>query len=109
MLPNITVDNNVQKHIEALQTNGYDDWKPGGVRHADWHARKERWKKGGAICMKQKMEQIRKANSIIYLDVDDNEGDYEVDEDAERFFAAVADLLPAVPAQNSRHSRRRLI
>ncbi|KAF9498052.1 hypothetical protein BDN71DRAFT_431502 [Pleurotus eryngii] len=41
MLPNITVDNNVQKHIEALQTNGYDDWKPGGVRHADWHARKE--------------------------------------------------------------------
>ncbi|KAL4258522.1 RING-type domain-containing protein [Pleurotus pulmonarius] len=107
MLPNITVDNNVQKHIEALQTNGYDDWKPGGVRHSDWHARKERWKKGGAILMKQKMEQIKKANSIIYLDADDNEGDDDSDYEEEGFYATMrADLLTAVRAQNSRQTRR---
>ncbi|KAF4605491.1 hypothetical protein EYR40_004275 [Pleurotus pulmonarius] len=66
-----------------------------------------RWKKGGAILMKQKMEQIKKANSIIYLDADDNEDDDDSDYEEEGFYATMrADLLTAVRAQNSRHTRR---
>ncbi len=57
--------------------------------------------------MKQKMEQIKKANSIIYLDADDNEDDDDSDYEEEGFYATMrADLLTAVRAQNSRHTRR---
>lgn len=57
--------------------------------------------------MKQKMEQIKKANSIIYLD--DNEGDDEGDDEERLYATLVADLAPVVRAQNPRHTRRRLV
>jgi len=41
MIPNIAMDNTVDKHIRAQSSNGNEDWKPGGKRIGEWNARKE--------------------------------------------------------------------
>ncbi|KAI0935977.1 hypothetical protein AcV5_004242 [Taiwanofungus camphoratus] len=44
MIPNIAMDNTVEKHINALAASGSADWQPSGVRHTEWSKRKEKWK-----------------------------------------------------------------
>jgi hypothetical protein len=41
MIPNIVVDNIVEKHIQALALSGDQDWVPGGLKAEDWHKRKQ--------------------------------------------------------------------
>ena len=41
MIPNIAVDNVVEKHIQALILSGDQDWVPGGLKAEEWHKRKQ--------------------------------------------------------------------
>lgn len=41
MIPNIAMDNTVEKHVRALGFNGDEQWKPGGTKFVEWNARKE--------------------------------------------------------------------
>ena len=41
MIPNIAVDNAVEKHIQVLGDSGLEDWKPGGAKYMEWNSRKE--------------------------------------------------------------------
>ena len=41
MIPNITVDNVVEKHIQALALSGDQGWEPGGLKAEEWHKRKQ--------------------------------------------------------------------
>ena len=41
MIPNIAMDNTVEKHIQALGASGDEDWVPGGIKYAEWNSRKE--------------------------------------------------------------------
>ena len=41
MIPNIVVDNIVEKHIQALALSGDQDWVPGGLKAEEWHKRKQ--------------------------------------------------------------------
>lgn len=41
MIPNFAMDNTVEKHISALGESGLEEWKPGGAKYREWHARKE--------------------------------------------------------------------
>ena len=40
MIPNISVDNAVEKHIQALGASGDEDWVPGGSKYMEWNIRK---------------------------------------------------------------------
>lgn len=41
MIPNIAVDNVVEKHIQALVLSGDQDWVPGGLKAEEWDKRKQ--------------------------------------------------------------------
>jgi hypothetical protein len=41
MIPNIAVDNIVEKHIQALTLSGDQDWMAGGFKAKEWHKRKQ--------------------------------------------------------------------
>lgn len=41
MIPNITIDNVVEKHIQALALSGDKYWEPGGLKAKEWHKRKQ--------------------------------------------------------------------
>jgi hypothetical protein len=41
MIPNIAVDNIVEKHIQALILSGDRDWVSGGCKAEEWHKRKQ--------------------------------------------------------------------
>ena len=45
MIPNIAVDNIVEKHIQALTLSGDQDWVPGGFKAEEWYKRKQSVKK----------------------------------------------------------------
>ena len=45
MIPNIAVDNIVEKHIQALILSGDQDWVRGGFKAEEWHKRKKSVKK----------------------------------------------------------------
>jgi len=44
MIPNITIDNVVEKHIRALTLSGDQDWEPGGLKVEEWNKRKQSWR-----------------------------------------------------------------
>jgi len=48
MIPNIALDNTVTRHLQALATNGREEWQPNGIKITEWNARKEKWKKESA-------------------------------------------------------------
>lgn len=41
MIPNIALDNLIEKYIQACASSGNQDWKPSGVRLEEWMSRKE--------------------------------------------------------------------
>ena len=41
MIPNIAMDNTVEKHIQALGANGNEDWVSNGTKYMEWNFRKE--------------------------------------------------------------------
>jgi hypothetical protein len=41
MIPNLAMDNTVEKHIQALQLTGNKEWQPRGSKMKEWNARKE--------------------------------------------------------------------
>ncbi|KAJ3973174.1 hypothetical protein EV361DRAFT_901342 [Lentinula raphanica] len=45
LIPNITADNFVNKHIQVRAMLGDEDWKPGGSSFLEWQMRKDKWKK----------------------------------------------------------------
>lgn len=58
MIPNIAMDNTVEKHINALAASGSADWQPSGVRHTEWSKRKE------SVCFNVKL-QTESIESIL--------------------------------------------
>jgi len=41
MIPNISMDNIVDRYIQSFGASGNEDWMPGGTKHVDWNFRKE--------------------------------------------------------------------
>lgn len=41
MIPNISMNNTVEKHVQALALSGIQEWQPGGQKYEDWTARKK--------------------------------------------------------------------
>jgi hypothetical protein len=41
LIPNITIDNVIERHIQMLLAHGADGWAPGGAPHQDREERKE--------------------------------------------------------------------
>lgn len=41
MIPNIAMDNTVEKHIKALALSGTREWEPGGQKFREWEGRKQ--------------------------------------------------------------------
>jgi hypothetical protein len=41
MIPNFAMDNTVEKHIKALESNGNKEWRKGGSKLTEREARKE--------------------------------------------------------------------
>lgn len=41
MIPNIAMDNTVDKHVKALALSGAQEWEPGGHKFSEWEARKQ--------------------------------------------------------------------
>jgi hypothetical protein len=39
MIPNIAIDNTVEKHINALAISGATEWEPDGRRYMEWISR----------------------------------------------------------------------
>jgi len=46
MIPNIAVDNIVEKHLQALILSGDQDWVRGGFKAEEWYKRKKAWRNG---------------------------------------------------------------
>jgi len=44
LIPNFAVDSAVDKHVQALRTNGVEGWESNGAKLTEWQARKARWK-----------------------------------------------------------------
>ncbi|KAH9968766.1 hypothetical protein BC827DRAFT_1165489 [Russula dissimulans] len=44
LIPNFAVDSAVEKHVQALRTNGVEGWENSGAKLTEWQARKARWK-----------------------------------------------------------------
>jgi hypothetical protein len=40
MIPNFVVDSAIEKHVEALRTNGIEGWESAGTKFMEWQARK---------------------------------------------------------------------
>jgi hypothetical protein len=40
MIPNIAMDNTVEKHIKALAISGSKEWEPDGRKYTEWFSRK---------------------------------------------------------------------
>lgn len=41
MIPNIAMDNTVEKHVQALGISGNEHWMSGGTKYVEWNSRKE--------------------------------------------------------------------
>ncbi|KAJ3513735.1 hypothetical protein NLJ89_g2782 [Agrocybe chaxingu] len=48
MIPNIAMDNVVDKHVQALAASGAQEWEPGGRKYKEWAERKQAWKDSAA-------------------------------------------------------------
>ncbi|KAF8203231.1 hypothetical protein BJ912DRAFT_348772 [Pholiota molesta] len=46
MIPNISMNNTVEKHVQALGLSGIQEWQPGGQKYEEWTARKNAWRDG---------------------------------------------------------------
>ncbi|EIM83464.1 uncharacterized protein STEHIDRAFT_160046 [Stereum hirsutum FP-91666 SS1] len=44
MIPNISLDNTIERHINALAASGDRDWLEGGEKMVEWNERRENWK-----------------------------------------------------------------
>jgi hypothetical protein len=40
LIPNFAVDSAVEKHVQALRTNGVEGWENSGAKLTEWQARK---------------------------------------------------------------------
>lgn len=41
MIPNISLDNTIERHINALAASGDRDWLEGGEKMVEWNERRE--------------------------------------------------------------------
>jgi len=41
MIPNIAMDNTVERHVKALALNGDKEWEPGAPKFQEWEERKQ--------------------------------------------------------------------
>ncbi|KAF9459444.1 hypothetical protein BDZ94DRAFT_1268195 [Collybia nuda] len=93
MIPNIAIDNLVEKHVQALGSSGDKDWLPNGTKFTEWSFRKKKWKMDAALRAKAKVPARRKAVEIFdFLDPidlnlaqwiapdDEDDGDYVNDD-----------------------------
>ncbi|CAA7258791.1 unnamed protein product [Cyclocybe aegerita] len=48
MIPNIAMDNVVDKHVQALAASGAQEWEPGGRKYKEWADRRQAWKDSAA-------------------------------------------------------------
>lgn len=120
MIPNIAMDNTVEKHVQALGISGNEHWMSGGTKYVEWNSRKEKWrkdvvaraKKGTIEKGKQRkvMEVIDRMDmDILYLmvpeDVDDD--DYEEEDgDVEANGSADSDVRRWEARRRSLRRRR---
>ncbi|TFY65267.1 hypothetical protein EVG20_g5651 [Dentipellis fragilis] len=44
MIPNFSMDNTIERHLQALAASGDKDWQEGGSKLVEWEHRKAKWK-----------------------------------------------------------------
>ncbi|KAA1468540.1 hypothetical protein DENSPDRAFT_472968 [Dentipellis sp. KUC8613] len=44
MIPNFSMDNTIERHLQALAASGDEDWREGGSKLVEWERRKAKWK-----------------------------------------------------------------
>ncbi|KJA26011.1 hypothetical protein HYPSUDRAFT_344772 [Hypholoma sublateritium FD-334 SS-4] len=64
MIPNISMNNTVEKHVKALGLSGRQGWEPGGSRHRDWMARKQAWRDGEK--QRERMKKMQQVNKPLF-------------------------------------------
>lgn len=128
MVPNIAMDNTVEKHIKALALNGASEWEPNGQKCIDWDARKQwvhvlyyliqdlnlrcrrAWRKGAAKRDAKKARQLSKPvalGAFQVFDLPPNWFEFQDGvEDDPTYEDSDVELIPR-PIQRARRRRRR--
>jgi len=105
MIPNIAIDNIVERHVKALALGGDREWEPGARKFQEWEGRKYAWRSRAKEREATQARQTTKSMGLVgtgqvvqFILEDDveEESTYE-DNDFE--------LIPR-PIQRSRRQRR---
>lgn len=103
MIPNIAMDNIIERHVKALALNGDQEWEPGARKFQEWEGRKLAWRSGAEKREKKQARQTTKAiSSVGTIQVFVLDGGVEEDptyEDSD------VELIPR-PVQRTRRQRR---
>ncbi|KAF9452539.1 hypothetical protein P691DRAFT_794702 [Macrolepiota fuliginosa MF-IS2] len=65
LVPNITMDSLVEKHIGLLISAGDEEWKPHGVKYKEWDVRKEKWKASAGTRIRTKRARRTEIQTIV--------------------------------------------
>lgn len=111
LIPNIVMDNMVEKHIKVLAI-GDEDWQIGGKKYNEWGARKEQWKHDSKERTGYKTKKCKYHGNMIDLSIfeyqvpdDEDDGDFELDEIDD----GGQDLIPATPRRRLTRRTRMLV
>lgn len=108
IIPNIAVDNTVEKHIEILASNGGREWQSGGKSFVERTARKENWKKIAAerATQPQKKKSTRRGRNWAVMDDEEFLNELQADEDQdETYYDSDVDLRFASSPRTTRSRR----
>ncbi|KAF8971511.1 hypothetical protein BDZ97DRAFT_1247172 [Flammula alnicola] len=111
IIPNIAMDNVVEKHVRALALSGMQEWEPGGRKYHEWNVRKQAWRDGANQREQRKARHAGKPIISLgtirvfempgeWIPLEDNMDEDPTYEDSD------AELIPR-PIQRARRRRRR--
>ncbi|KAF9056650.1 hypothetical protein BJ165DRAFT_1399267 [Panaeolus papilionaceus] len=84
IIPNIAMDNVIEKHIKALALSGKEDWSTTGQTYHDWVARKEAWKRGAAQRARKKRPlPTRRPAAVFAVEVFHPPAHWQIRDDVE--------------------------
>ncbi|XP_006454753.1 hypothetical protein AGABI2DRAFT_114493 [Agaricus bisporus var. bisporus H97] len=72
LIPNITLDSLIEKHIELLISAGDIDWLPQGSKYKDRASRKAKWK-ASVDARSKALKTKRKRKEVVFISSDDED------------------------------------